>query len=123
MDRPHPAGAGPRQEGRQEMEPHGKVILVTGASGGIGLECARALARAGARVVLAARSTPALAEAAAAIERAGGVAVPITMDVTCDASVRDGIAAVLARFGHIDAVVNNAGNAGQLAFWAATEPA
>jgi short-subunit dehydrogenase len=105
------------------MEPHGKVIVVTGASGGIGLACARALAREGACVVLAARSTPALAEAAAGIERAGGVAVPITMDVASDTSVRDGVAAVLERFGRIDAVVNNAGNAGRLAFWAATDPA
>lgn len=94
------------------MDPKGKVILVTGASSGIGLASARALAAAGAMVALAARSAQRLEHEAAT---SGGLAVP--MDVTDDTSVADGVARVLDRFGHIDAVVNFAGNGGRLTLW------
>jgi len=104
------------------MDPKDKVIVVTGASSGIGLASARALARAGARVVLAARSRGKLASEAERIAAAGGAALAVELDVTSDASVAAAVAETLARFGRIDAVLNNAGNGGELGFWADAEP-
>jgi NAD(P)-dependent dehydrogenase (short-subunit alcohol dehydrogenase family) len=104
------------------VEPKDRVILVTGASSGIGLAAARALARAGARVVLAARSREKLAAEAERIAAAGGAAFAVELDVTSDASVAAAVAAVLARFGRIDVVLNNAGNGGELGFWAEAAP-
>jgi short-subunit dehydrogenase len=100
------------------MEPKGNVVLVTGASSGIGLACAHALAKEGARVVLAARTESALEQTAAAIRAAGGEALAVRMDVTNDASVAAAVATALDRLGRIDALVNNAGNGGALGFWA-----
>jgi NAD(P)-dependent dehydrogenase (short-subunit alcohol dehydrogenase family) len=99
------------------MDPKDKVIIVTGASGGIGLASSRALARAGAHVVLAARSIDATTAEAARLIAAGRSAMAVEMDVTSDELVASAVAHVLQRFGRIDAVVNFAGNAGALAFW------
>jgi NADP-dependent 3-hydroxy acid dehydrogenase YdfG len=60
----------------------GKVVAITGASSGIGRACASELARRGAAVVLGARRRERLDEAAAEIERAGGRAAAVTVDVT-----------------------------------------
>lgn len=100
------------------MEPKGTVVLVTGASGGIGLACARELAKEGASVVLAARSRAVLDLEARALADSGATAFAVEMDVTSDASVAAGVTAVLDRFGRVDAVVNSAGNAGALGLWA-----
>ncbi|WP_434046172.1 MULTISPECIES: SDR family NAD(P)-dependent oxidoreductase [Sorangium] len=105
------------------MEPKGKVIIVTGASSGIGLASARALAREGARVVLAARSMAALSREVDSIVREGGSAVAVAMDVTSDASVGAAVASILERLGRIDVVVNNAGNGGRLSLWESTDGA
>jgi len=105
------------------MEPKGKVILVTGASSGIGLATARALAREGAHVVIAARSLDALEAEAERLRRGGDTALAVAMDVTSDASVAAAVEGIVRRFGRIDVVVNNAGNAGRLTFWAAADPA
>ncbi len=99
------------------MDPKGKVIIVTGASSGIGLASARALAGAGARVAMAARSTDKLTTAAARLVEAGHTAMPVALDVTSDESVACAVAQVLRVLGRIDAVINFAGNGGQLAFW------
>src|ERR1044071_7132761 len=102
------------------MEPQGKVIVVTGASYGIGLEIARALVREGARVVFAARS---LDKLQAEVERAtasAGCAMAVQMDVTSTDSVSMAIQEVVERFGRIDAVINDAGNGGSLEFWASS---
>lgn len=86
-----------------------RVVLVTGASSGIGRAAARAFAAAGARVALAARRAPVLAEEAAAIRRVGGTALPVPTDVTRVRSVQRCFARVQDAFGRVDLVVNNAG--------------
>jgi short-subunit dehydrogenase len=103
------------------MEPKDKVIVVTGASMGIGLAIARELAGTGARVVLAARSVDKLTAEADRICRDGGTAMAVEMDVTSDSSVASAVDEVLRRFGRIDVLVNNAGNGGKLGFWASTD--
>jgi len=77
-----------------------RVAVVTGASSGIGAAIAGQLAAAGLRVFDASRSTP--ADPTAAIEH-------VTIDVSDDASVREGVADVLREAGRIDVLVNNAG--------------
>jgi NAD(P)-dependent dehydrogenase (short-subunit alcohol dehydrogenase family) len=85
-----------------------QVLVLTGASSGIGLVTAKATARRGARVVLAARNAHDLQNAVADIRRDGGRAVHVTTDVA-DREQVDRIANVaLAEFGRIDTWVNNA---------------
>jgi NAD(P)-dependent dehydrogenase (short-subunit alcohol dehydrogenase family) len=88
----------------------GKVALVTGASGGLGLHFARTLAAAGARVALAARRREQLEANVAAIAGAGPEAVAVAMDVTDPGSVERAVAEVAERFGGpATVVVNNSG--------------
>jgi NAD(P)-dependent dehydrogenase (short-subunit alcohol dehydrogenase family) len=87
----------------------GKTALVTGASSGLGRHFAGVLAKAGARVALAARRTDALAETRAAIEAAGGSAVVVAMDVTDPASVTAAVGEAWGALGRVDILVNNAG--------------
>ncbi|SMH62614.1 glucose 1-dehydrogenase [Azospirillum agricola] len=87
----------------------GRTALVTGASSGLGRHFAGVLARAGARVAIAARRAEALADTRAAIEAAGGSAVAIAMDVTDPASVRRAVGEASDALGGIDILVNNAG--------------
>jgi 3-oxoacyl-[acyl-carrier protein] reductase len=86
----------------------GKVALVTGASQGIGRAIAVALAAGGARVALAARNEQKLAEAAGQIQSAGGEALSIKMDVAEAEQIKAGFQQVLAKFGRLDILVNNA---------------
>jgi short-subunit dehydrogenase len=99
------------------MDPQGKVILVTGASSGIGLASARELARRGARVILAARSMDRLEREAAAIRTNGGEAIAVALDVSEAASVERAVGRALAHFGQVDAAINFAGNGGTLGLW------
>ncbi|MBZ5501415.1 MAG: 3-oxoacyl-[acyl-carrier-protein] reductase [Acidobacteriia bacterium] len=85
-----------------------KVALITGASQGIGRATALALAQAGAKVAAAARSTDKLAALVAEIEHAGGEALAVPMDVADAAQVKAGFQQVLAKFGRLDILVNNA---------------
>lgn len=94
-----------------------KIVLLTGASRGIGAASATALATAGAHVVLAARSLEPLEERAREIRAGGGRATAIRMDVTSDESVRAAIAETWERVGSIDVAINNAGNGGVLGLW------
>ncbi|WP_333605274.1 SDR family NAD(P)-dependent oxidoreductase [Novosphingobium sp.] len=87
----------------------GRTALVTGASSGIGLHFARALARSGARVVLVARRIERLEELRSAIEAEGGRAFSVAMDVSDEASIVAGFNAAEEAFGPIDTVVANAG--------------
>jgi len=85
-----------------------KVALVTGASQGIGRTIAVALAAAGARVALAARNEQKVAEAAGQIQSTGGEALSIKMDVAEPEQIKAGFQQVLAKFGRLDILVNNA---------------
>ncbi len=87
----------------------GRVAVVTGASSGMGVTMAETLARAGARVVLAARREDRLAEVAERIEKAGGEAAVVACDVARDDEVDALVGATLARFGPPDVLVANAG--------------
>jgi 3-oxoacyl-[acyl-carrier protein] reductase len=85
-----------------------KVALVTGASQGIGRATSLALAEAGAKVAIAARNTEKLASLAAEIAAAGGEALAVPMDVADPAQVKTGFQQLLAKFGKLDVLVNNA---------------
>jgi 3-oxoacyl-[acyl-carrier protein] reductase len=87
----------------------GRIALVTGASQGIGRACALELARAGAHVALAARSIDKLEAVAAEITAAGGIAKAFALDVSSEESIKEGAKAVLAHFGKVEILVNNAG--------------
>ena len=86
----------------------GKVALVTGASQGIGRETALALAEAGAKVAVAARSEEKLATLVQEIAAKGGEAFAVKMDVADAEQVKAGFKAVLEKFGKLDILVNNA---------------
>ena len=85
-----------------------KVALVTGASQGIGRATSLALAQASAKVGIAARNTEKLASLAAEIAAAGGEALAVPMDVADAAQVKTGFQQLLAKFGKLDILVNNA---------------
>jgi NAD(P)-dependent dehydrogenase (short-subunit alcohol dehydrogenase family) len=87
----------------------GQVALVTGASRGIGREVAKAMAHAGARVVVTARSEQDLRSLVGEIEAAGGEASSIPLDVRDTAAIDAAIGNVVDTFGKLDVLVNNAG--------------
>ncbi|HEX7253306.1 MAG TPA: 3-hydroxybutyrate dehydrogenase [Thermoanaerobaculia bacterium] len=86
-----------------------KVAIVTGAAAGIGKEIARAFAREGARVGIADLTLEQSAQAAREIEREGGRALPVAMDVSDEAAVEKGIGRIVAEYGGVDVLVSNAG--------------
>jgi 3-oxoacyl-[acyl-carrier protein] reductase len=85
-----------------------KVAIVTGASQGIGRDTALALAEAGAKVAVAARSEDKLSALVSDIEAAGGVGFAVKMDVADAEQVKAGFKAVVEKFGRLDILVNNA---------------
>ena len=87
----------------------GRAALVTGASSGLGRHFARTLARAGARVAVAARRVDRLEELRREIEAAGGEAVAVALDVTDAASVAAAVGEAARRLGPLRILVNNAG--------------
>lgn len=87
----------------------GETALVTGASSGLGEHFALVLARAGAKVAIAARRVDRLEALAGRIKAAGGIAHPVALDVTDPASVKSCFDAAEAALGPIGVLVNNAG--------------
>ncbi len=87
----------------------GKNALVTGASQGIGRACALALAKAGAKVGIAARNEEKLGAVAAEIAAAGGTAEIFVLDVSSEESTKTAAKDALARLGTVHILVNNAG--------------
>lgn len=88
-----------------------QVIVITGASSGIGLVTAKLAAERGAKVMLVSRNEDSLAEAVAQITATGGQAAFAVADVGDNEAVRAAAAATVARFGRIDTWVNDAGTA------------
>ena len=86
-----------------------KVVAITGASSGIGAATAVLLAGRGAKVVLGARRTERLAAVVERVERAGGEAVAVPVDVRDRAAVAALVDTACTRFGGLDVLVNNAG--------------
>lgn len=88
----------------------GRVALVTGCSGGLGVQMAKALAARGSKLVIIARRLEKLQEVQAEIEKTYGVEVlPIRCDITSTEAVDAMVDQAIARFGRIDILVNNAG--------------
>ena len=87
----------------------GRVALVTGTSRGLGQYMGRALARAGADLVITSRNRESLAPFQAEIEALGRRAVPVALDVREEQSIRAMVAEALGAYGRIDILVNNAG--------------
>src|SRR5215208_2212898 len=87
----------------------GKVAIVTGTSRGLGQYFARALARAGADLVITSRDPATLAPFQQEVEQLGRRALPLGLDVRDYDSIQAMVAAAVAHYGKIDIVVNNAG--------------
>lgn len=86
-----------------------KVVLITGASSGIGKALASNLARRGARLVLAARNPHNLSTLADEVRNLGGEAVPIPTDLTDGSQVKALVSQAISHFGKIDVLISNAG--------------
>ena len=87
----------------------GRIALVTGTSRGLGQYLGRALARAGADLVITSRDAAALAPFQREIESLGRRALPLALDVRDHGSIQRAVAAAVAHYGQIDILVNNAG--------------
>jgi 2-deoxy-D-gluconate 3-dehydrogenase len=87
----------------------GRVALVTGGNGGIGLGMARGLAEAGAAIAVAGRNTPKSEAAAAELAKLGVKTAVVSGDVTDEAQCRRLVEEAVARLGRLDILVNNAG--------------
>jgi NADP-dependent 3-hydroxy acid dehydrogenase YdfG len=87
----------------------GKVVVITGASSGLGEAAARHLSALGATVVLGARRADRIEKLAREIRDKGGKALAIAMDVTRRDQVKKGVDSAVERFGRVDVILNNAG--------------
>ena len=88
---------------------HGKVVIVTGGNGGIGLGMARGLAEAGASIVIVGRNEAKSGEAVAELQQRGARAISVVADVTDKTAVAMMVERTIRELGRIDALVNNAG--------------
>src|SRR5438876_8446970 len=87
----------------------GKVVVITGASSGLGEAAARLLSAQGASVVLGARRADRLESLAGELNRNGGKAVAVATDVTQREQVKRLVDAAVQKFGRVDVMINNAG--------------
>jgi 2-deoxy-D-gluconate 3-dehydrogenase len=87
----------------------GRVAIVTGGNGGIGLGIAKGLAQAGASIVVAGRDRTKNEAAVQALTALGAAAIPVGVDVTDEAACRAMVQEAAQRFGRVDILVNNAG--------------
>lgn len=104
-----------------DLELGGKVVLVTGGSDGLGAALARRLVREGAKVALCARGVERLEATAEALRAEGGDVLTVQADVSKAWEVEHFVDAAHARFGRVDALVNNAGTAAARAFTAVSD--
>lgn len=88
---------------------HGRVAVVTGASGGLGRQFALALARQGADIAILARREKEMGEVAQEVRAVGSKCLCVKTDVTKIADVKNAVKAVFAEYGKADILVNNAG--------------
>ncbi len=102
---------------------NGKVVLITGASRGIGEAAALALGRAGASVMLLARDGARAGQVAQQVTEAGGKAAALACDVSDYAAMQRAVAETRSRFGRLDVLVNNAGVIEPIASVADSDPA
>ncbi len=110
---------------RYTMKLKGRVVIVTGASRGLGKAMALALAKEGAHVAVAARTEEArknglpgtIHETAEEIKSSGGSCLPVQCDVTSEEQVEAMVRSVLREFGTVDALINNAGIAFRAPVW------
>ncbi|WP_416356177.1 SDR family NAD(P)-dependent oxidoreductase [Aureimonas phyllosphaerae] len=101
--------ASERNKGVGRFDLTGRVVLVTGASRGIGAALATALAESGASLVVGARKVENLQTTAEAVSQAGSPVLTVPLDVTHVASIEAAVDAATQRFGRLDGLVNNAG--------------
>ena len=87
----------------------GKIVLVTGASSGIGRETAKVMASHGAKIVAAARREKELAETVDLIESAGGIATYAVTDISVSSQVKRAVQHAVSTYGGLNAAFNNAG--------------
>ena len=87
----------------------GKVVIVTGASSGLGVAFAKGFAEAGARVVLAARRADKLGQTQKLVESVGGTALSVATDIADPDQVTALVDAAMAEYGQVDVLINNAG--------------
>ena len=106
-----------------ELGLKGKVVAITGASEGIGRATAARFAQEGARVAICARRADVLNAFADELKKSGADVLAVAADATKPGDMERFIEETVRRFGRIDAVVNNAGGAGQLAFDAVDDKA
>lgn len=99
----------------------GQIAIVTGASSGIGAASAKALAKQGAKITLAARREEKLAQIAKEIIEAGGEALTVKTDVSQKNQVEEMVAQTMAKWGRVDILLNNAGIAHFAPFLEMTE--
>ncbi len=90
----------------------GKVVIITGASKGIGRALSLRFAREGSAVVCAARSADLVKETAAHVKAAGGRSIAVVCDAAVEDDVRRLVATSVKEFGKLDTLVNNAGDGG-----------
>ena len=101
----------------------GRIVLITGASAGIGSACARAFAGEGARLILAARRAGRLEEMAEKLRGAGTDVLALELDVGDAAAVAETLGGLAPEWREVDVLVNNAGlGRGLDKLWRATRP-